>query len=259
MRKIAIASQKGGVGKTTIAVNLAVGLANAGEQVLLIDLDPQANATHSLCGPKEIEPSMYDVLAHEVSLRNVILEIRERLHIAPSNIDLAAAELELNGEMAREMRLTRRIEERSAWSYDYLIVDCPPSLGLLTVNALVAVTEVLVPVSPGVFSLSGLLRLEESVTKVRTNLGRPVRIAGIVLNMEDHTRVSADVLTTVLERFGTLVFSTTLPKAVKFEEAHSKSCSIFDHDADSRAARAFERFVKEVRQRGQNGSHRAGR
>ena len=257
MRKIAVANQKGGVGKTTVAVNLAVGLAKAGERVLLIDLDPQANATFSLCGPKENEPTMYDVLTREVSLRNIIAPVGERIDLAPSNIDLAAAELELVGEMAREMRLSRRIDERNVLAYDYLIVDCPPSLGLLTVNALVAVTEVVVPITPGVFSLSGLLRLEESITKVRVNLGRPVRIVGIVLNMEDHTRVSADVMTTVLERFGTLVFSTTLPKAVKFEEAHSNSRSIFDYDADSRAAQAFGRFVQEVQQRGHDGSRRS--
>jgi len=238
-----------------VAVNLAVGLARAGERVLLIDLDPQANATFSLCGPKENAPTMYEVLVQDVPLRNVILEVGERLHLAPSNIDLAAAELELVGELAREMRLARRIDEWNGPPYDYLIVDCPPSLGLLTVNALVAVTEVLVPISPGVFSLSGLLRLEESITKVRVNLGRSVRIAGIVLNMEDHTRVSAEVMTTVLERFGTLVFSTTLPKAVKFEEAHSNSRSIFDYAADSRAAQSFARFVKQV-QHGHDGSRR---
>jgi chromosome partitioning protein len=257
MRKIAVANQKGGVGKTTVAVNLAVGLAKAGERVLLIDLDPQANATFSLCGLKETEPTMYDVLTREVSLRNIIASVGERIDLAPSNIDLAAAELELIGEMAREMRLARRIDERNALAYDYLIVDCPPSLGLLTVNALVAVSEVVVPITPGVFSLSGLLRLEESITKVRLNLGRPVRIVGIVLNMEDHTRVSAEVMTTVLERFGTLVFSTTLPKAVKFEEAHTNSRSIFDYDADSRAAQAFGRFVHEVQQRGQDTSRRS--
>lgn len=256
MRKIAIANQKGGVGKTTVAVNLAVGLARAGERVLLIDLDPQANATFSLCGPREYEPTMYDVLVRDVPLRSTIISVDERLHLAPSNIDLAAAELELVGELAREMRLSRRIDERSTLTYDCLVIDCPPSLGLLTVNALVAVAEVIVPISPGVFSLSGLLRLEESITKVRVNLGRPVRISGIVLNMEDHTRVSADVMTTVLERFGTLVFSTALPKAVKFEEAHSKSRSIFDYDADSRAAQAFGRFIKEVQQRKHEGSRR---
>ncbi len=250
MRRIAIANQKGGVGKTTIAVNLAVGLARAGERVLLIDLDPQANATYSVCGPRDSSPTMYDVLIHDAPLRNVIVEVDEHLSLAPSNIDLAAAELELVGEIAREMRLTRRLEQGGPLPYDYVLVDCPPSLGLLTVNALVAVSEVLVPVSPGVFSLSGLLRLEESITKVRVNLARPVRISGIVLNMEDHTRVSAEVLEQLEERFGTLVFATTLPKAVKFEEAHSKSSNIFDYDAHSRAAQAFEKLVKEVQRRG---------
>lgn len=250
MRKIAVANQKGGVGKTTVVVNLAAGLARAGERVLLLDLDPQANATMSLCGPKEIEPSMYDVLIHTVPLHNITLNMAERVSLAPSNIDLAAAELELVGEMAREMRLTRRIEAEGSLPYDYVIIDCPPSLGLLTVNALVAANEVIVPISPSFFSLSGLLRLEESITKIRVNLGRSVRISGIVLNMDDNSTVSADVLATVEERFGTLVFATTLPRAIQVEEAHSQMSSIFDYAEDTRIAQAFGQLVKEVRQRG---------
>lgn len=252
MRVITIANQKGGVGKTTTAVNLGTGLARRGHRVLLVDMDPQANATFSMIGHQEIPATIYDLLIRGTPLDEIILrEVQPGLDVLPSAIDLAGAEVELLSTIGGQNRLLTRLGDLQRLPYDYLIIDAPPSLGLLTINALAAADEVLIPVSTSVFALKGIMQLEQTIEQVRVNLNRPrLHIGGVLCTLYDHTNVANDVLTAVQARFGEGAFTTVIPKNVKLEEAHSHGESIYTYAPQATGAQAYERLVEEVMARG---------
>jgi chromosome partitioning protein len=250
MRKIAVANQKGGVAKTTTAVNLAAGLALQGYKTLLIDMDPQANATFALMGIKEQRASVYDLLINDVPLDDTIhaIEPVAGLDLVPSNIDLAGAEVELISRVGGQTRLRTKLTEAAPdLDYRYIIIDAPPSLGFLTINALAAADEVLIPVSASVFALNGIAMLENTIAQVRRELNCPtLRIAGVLLTLFDNTNVARDVLAETRGYFGDAVFSTVIPKNVKLEEAHSRVESIFTYAGESKGAEAYRELVLEV-------------
>jgi len=252
MRIITIANQKGGVGKTTTAVNLAFGLARAGKTTLLVDTDPQANATMALLGRNEPELSIYDLLARDGSMKEIVTSTgEERLELLPSEIDLAGVEVELIGQVGSQTLLRNKMRSGLPHQYDYVIVDTPPSLGLLTLNALAASTEVIIPVSASYFALNGLSQLERTIELVRERLDRrDLRITGVLCTFYDLTNVARDVHTILQQRYGERAFKTLIPKNVKVEEAHSRSRSVFDYAPRSSGAQAYNRFVEEVMSRG---------
>ncbi|MCA9333931.1 ParA family protein, partial [Candidatus Saccharibacteria bacterium] len=188
MKRIVIANQKGGVAKTTTAVNLAWGLAKAGHRTLLIDMDPQANATFAVLGPAEPEASTYDLLIHDQPIESIIQPTKDaNLDILPSHIDLAGAEVELISKVGGQTRLRTKLNEAQI-SYTYIIIDAPPSLGFLTINALAASQSVLIPVSASIFALSGIAKLENTIVQVRRELNSPeLRVSGVICTMFDNT------------------------------------------------------------------------
>jgi chromosome partitioning protein len=243
-RIITFANQKGGVGKTTTVVNVAAGLAQLGHTVLVIDMDPQANATYALVGAVELQHTTYDLLTTSVPLTDLSIKTPTAgIYLVPSDIDLAGAEIELIQEIGGQLRLRSKMQ-KLVW--DYVLVDAPPSLGMLTVNALAACQQVIIPVNCGVFALKGIARLEETIDKVRNNLGVELRISGIICTLFDHTNVARDVVNAVRERFGTLAFDTMIPKNVKIEEAHSRAKSVLDWAPDSTGAIAYRQLVEEI-------------
>lgn len=249
MRKIVIANQKGGVAKTTTAVNLAWGLAEEGRKTLLIDVDPQANATFAILGPKELKFTTYDLLIRDRPIAEVIHPTKQpNLDILPSHIDLAGAEVELISKVGGQTRLRTKITEAAqTLVYDYLITDAPPSLGFLTINALAAADEVFIPVSASIFALNGIAMLEDTIRQVRRELNCPnLRISGVLYTMYDNTNVARDVLAETQAHFQDLVFKTVIPKNIKLEEAHSRVESIFTYAPDSKGAEAYKDLVKEV-------------
>jgi chromosome partitioning protein len=243
----AIANQKGGVGKTTTAVNVAACIAEAGFATLLIDIDPQANATLGLGLPKDGEPNVYDVLAGRASLaeaeRPTAIEL---LKVVPAHADLAGANVELPREPGSEMRLRDAlggVRER----YDYVLLDCPPSLGPLTVNALVAADRVIVPVQTEYFALEGLAGLLDTLALIQRELNPRLTIAGMLLTMHDgRTRLARDVEREVREHFPSLVFDTVIPRNVRVGEAPSYGLPVTHHDPHCAGSDAYFELAKEV-------------
>jgi chromosome partitioning protein len=242
---IVLANQKGGVAKTTTTLNLGVAFSEQGHRVLLIDLDPQGNLTMSQgLNPDTITQSMFDVLVHRLPMEQVI-EMRE-VDIAVSSIDLAGADMALASQIGRERALEKAlapIKDR----YDYIFVDTPPSLGLLTINAFVAATGVIVPVQTEYLSLRGLVQLENTLTMVRENLNPAVEIIGIVPTMYDrrvtHSREADEILR---ENFGDLVYNTRIRKTVRFAEAPVKGTSVLAYEPKGEAASMYRDLAKEV-------------
>ena len=244
-RVIAFANQKGGVAKTTSTLNLAVALSEKGLRVLVVDLDPQGNLTMSQgLNPDSIERSMFDVLVHRLPITEVIHELE--IDLAVSSIDLAGAELALSSQIGRERALEKSLAPVKP-DYDYVLIDTPPSLGLLTINALVASHGVIVPVQCEYLSLRGLVQLENTLSMIRENLNPEVKIVGILPTMFDgrtlHSKEAVEILT---ENFGPLVFNTRIRKTVRYAEAPVKGSSILKYDPNGPAADAYRDLAKEV-------------
>ncbi len=245
---VAIANQKGGVGKTTTAINLAAALALRGKRTLLIDLDPQANSTMSFLDMAEVARSVYDaVIDPAVTLQDVVVPtLIDNLFIAPSRIALAKLEARLVGEMDAHFRLKDKIEPVRK-EYPHVVIDCPPTLGLLTVNALVAATHLLIPIQSSYFALEGTDDLLETIEKVRVRPNPALRILGVVITMHDkRTALARDIRTQIQKVFGEKVFKTVITKSVRLEESPAYKESIFTFAPESSGATEYYRLCEEV-------------
>lgn len=251
-RIIAVANQKGGVGKTTTTVNLGASLANNGKKVLLIDMDAQGNATSGLGVSKaEVDKDIYDVLINELPLSEVIQSSsRENLWIAPATIQLAGAEVELTTLMARESRLKAAIKEVEN-DYEYVLIDCPPSLGHLTINAFTASGSILIPVQCEYYALEGLSQLLNTIRLVQKHFNPNLKIEGVLLTMLDaRTNLGYEVVEEVKKYFREKVYDTIIPRNVRLSEAPSYGLSIVDYDQRSKGAQVYQELAEEVIQNG---------
>jgi chromosome partitioning protein len=242
---IAFANQKGGVAKTTTTLNLAAAFDEQGHRVLCVDMDPQGNLTMSQgIDPDTLETSMFDVLVHDLSIREVIR--KREIDIACASIDLAGAEIAMSTKIGRERSLTKALKLVSD-DYDWIFIDTPPSLGLLTVNALTAADQVIVPVQCEYLSMRGLLQLQNTLSMIRENLNPDVQIAGILPTMVDtrtlHAREALEILE---ENFGDRVFGARIRKTIRFAEAPVKGMSVLKYDPTGTAADAYRQLAKEV-------------
>ncbi|WP_295745932.1 AAA family ATPase [uncultured Limosilactobacillus sp.] len=245
---IALANQKGGVGKTTTSVNLGACLANDGQRVLLIDLDPQGNATSGLgVDKRQIEQSVYDVMINDVPLTDVIQpSSHQGLDIAPTTIELSGAEVELTSMMARETRLKDAFGDVRD-QYDYILIDCPPSLGLLTINAFTAADSILIPVQSEYYAMEGLSQLMNTMKLVQKHFNRNLKIEGVLLTMFDkRTNLGQQVNSEVQKFFGDQVYKTIIPRNVRLSEAPSYGQAIIDYDPRSTGAKVYQQLAKEV-------------
>ena len=247
-RIIAIANQKGGVGKTTTTINLGAAIAESGKKVLIIDLDPQSNTTTGLgVSTKDLNSSIYQVIIEENTASETIVSVGiKNLYLLPSNLELAGAEIELVTAFSREQRLTRALDEVVS-DYDFIIIDCPPALGLLTVNALCFANEVIVPIQCEYYALEGLGQLVGNVDLVKANLNPDLEISKIVLVMYDsRTKISKQVADEVREYFGERVCAQVIPRSVRLSEAPSYGQPITVFDPTSRGSVAYKELAREV-------------
>ena len=245
---IAIANQKGGVGKTTTAVNLSACLAVKNKKVLVIDIDPQGNTTSGFGVDKNsVKNSIYDVIINEIPIQDTLIEtMLKKLHLSPSNINLAGAEVELVSVISRETRLKYALEDIKD-NYDFIIIDCPPSLGLLTINALTAANTLLVPIQCEYYALEGLSQLMNTVKMIQKHLNKDLRVEGVVLTMFDaRTNLSIQVVDEVKKYFGNKVYRTIIPRNVRLSEAPSYGLPIILYDEKSKGAECYMELAEEV-------------
>lgn len=243
---VAVANQKGGVGKTTTAINLSSVLAKKGKKVLLIDTDPQGNATSGLGIEKALEASTYDVIVNDLPIEKAIVETNNKnLKVCPSTINLAGAEVELVSMISREQRLKEKVDEIKR-QFDYIIIDCPPSLGLITLNTFTSADSVLIPVQCEFYALEGLGQLMNTIELVRKHLNKNLKVEGALLTMYDmRTNLSNQVVDEVKKYFGDNVYKTIIPRNVKLSEAPSYGMSVTEYDAHSKGAKAYAKLAKE--------------
>lgn len=245
---LAIINQKGGVGKSTTAVNLAAALGEKNKEVLLVDLDPQGNATSGYgIDKRELDTCVYNVLLGDTPVEEVILSnVAKGVDVLPSTINLAGAEVELVNEMARENRLKNALGSLRGY-YDYILIDCPPSLGLLTINALVAADKLIVPIQCEFYALEGVTKLLDSMKRVKSMLNPSLDIFGIVLTMYDsRTNLARQVVDEVRSYFGSAAFDTVIPRSVKLSEAPSYGQSIIEYAPDNKGAQSYRDLAQEV-------------
>lgn len=251
-RVSAIVNQKGGVGKSTTAINLGAYLADRGEQVLLVDMDPQSNATSGLGVAGEVGADIYEVLLEGRPLEEVVLQTRiECLSVAPATIQLVGAEVELVSSLAREQKLRKALEKLPVDRFDRVLIDCPPSLDLLTLNALTAADEVLIPVQCEYYALEGLTQLTRSIRMVREELNPRLEVGGVLLTMFDQrTNLSHQVAEEVRSFFGESVFETIIPRSIRLSEAPSYGMPVSVYAPSSTGAEAYSAVAEEVVSRG---------
>ena len=248
VRIISVANQKGGVGKTTTTVNLGASLAYLGKKVLLVDIDAQGNATSGVGIRKpDVKEDIYDILVNEVNIKETILPTsRENLFIVPATLQLAGAEIELTSMMARESRLKLALDEIKD-DYDYILIDCPPSLGHLTINAFTASDSILIPVQCEYYALEGLSQLLNTVRLVQKHFNPDLAIEGVLLTMFDaRTNLGAEVVEEVRRYFQEKVYEAVIPRNVRLSEAPSHGLSIIDYDIRSKGAEVYQALAKEV-------------
>lgn len=246
MRQIlAILNQKGGVGKTTSTINIAAYLAKMGRSVLVVDMDPQGNATSGLGLPKNLDTTTYDVLMNNALLGQVVKDLSQtNIAIVPANADLAGAEVELVSQPNREQKLKNALANAS---YDYILIDCPPSLGLLSINALTAADAVIIPVQAEYYALEGLTQLLSTIGMVKEGLNPSLSLLGVVVTMYDNrTSLSENVYKELQKHFGQKLFNTVIPRNVRLAEAPSHGKTVHEHDKWSRGARAYKALAKEI-------------
>ena len=243
---ISVANQKGGVGKTTTTVNLGTIIAKKGKKVLLIDADPQGNASSGLGVEKDVEYSTYDILVNDTKLEDTIQDtIIKNLKVCPANMSLAGAEVELVSMMSREQRLKEKLDEIKD-QFDYIFIDCPPSLGLITLNSFTASDSVLIPVQCEYFALEGLGQLLNTVNLVKKHLNKNIRIEGALLTMCDiRTNLSNQVVKEVKKYFENKVYKTVIPRNVRLSEAPSYGMPITEYDPRSKGAKSYTKFARE--------------